>query len=756
MAGAVRRPLVTRRPLERRPSRAAWAAALGAVLVLPALFPAAPARAAQAALGCANVTQPAIVPGNTPVLFVHGIDSGPSTWTQGSVGVTLKPPLDYVDSALGTRQQVTGYTFDWSKYSGVRHGSKLAWVNGPPAPGPGPLLAQAIKCVAGKSGHKVIIIAHSMGGLVTEDASTIGSASKDIAAVFTLGTPFQGSWLDSTANSQFGWLSQAIGAYCSFGGALSSAGTGGQGTKQHTKPAGGIENICRLVGERDDPGMKAMRTDAPEKQGWHALHWSGGFPVFPRAASIQASWQPLPLFGPQVTLHDFGDFVVGTRSELDGGTTPTVTCTVPSGSALVLPALLDAVAASSCFHTNEPDNKTLLDNIITTIKQRRLIPTAATTSASAGVWTPVTLPSPPGSTQSYQLNGVACPSPATCVAAGYHGPGGAVRNLAETLSNGAWTPAEPPAPALGLADPNPGLDAVSCPAPGTCVAAGSYDDQNSNPHGLIETLSNGAWTAVVPPEPSNAVPSENGGLYGVACPAPGDCVAVGGYGDQRGIAQALTETLANGTWTPAEALTPGGPPGVNDSAALLGISCPAPGSCVAVGYYGQSGGSGLIETLSGGTWTPTAAPLPAGQAGTGIGLAGVSCSAPGNCVAVGSYTTGQDNVDHALIETLSGGIWTASTASLPAGIDLLAVACPAPGACVAAGETGNAHALLVTLADGTWTPAKPRLPAGASAGESRLSGVACPADGTCVSTGFYTGPDGYHLLGLAETTGLAP
>ena len=105
--------------------------------------------------------------------------------------MTLKPPLDYVESALGTPQQVTGYTFDWSEYSGFKLREQLSWVTGPPAPGPGPLLAQAIKCVAGKSGHKVIIIAHSMGGLVTEDASTIGSVADDIAAVFTLGTPFR-------------------------------------------------------------------------------------------------------------------------------------------------------------------------------------------------------------------------------------------------------------------------------------------------------------------------------------------------------------------------------------------------------------------------------------------------------------------------------------------------------------------------------------------------------------------------------------
>jgi hypothetical protein len=387
--------------------------------------------------------------------------------------------------------------------------------------------------------------------------------------------------------------------------------------------------------------------------------------------------------------------------------------------------------------------------------------TSAPAATPAGTWTPVTLPAVPGSAQSYQLNGVSCSTPASCVAAGYYGPQGAVSNLAETLSGGTWTPDGLPPPPLGLADPNPGLDGISCPVTGTCVAAGLYDDQNSNTHGMVETLSGGTWTPAEPPAPANAAPDPAAGLYGVACPAAGSCVAVGGYDDQQGIAQAMIETLANGTWTPAEAPLPGPPPGPGDFAALLSVSCPAPSSCVAVGYYGQEGRfSALIETLSGGTWTPATAPLPAGQADLGAELSGISCPAPGTCVAVGNYSVPGFR-QHALAETLSGSTWTAATVPAPAGItdaELSAVSCPAPGACAAAGETGRSaggpHALLATLSGGTWTPVSAPLPAGASARrESRLSGVSCPATGTCVATGFYTGPDGYHQLGLAETIG---
>ena len=396
------------------------------------------------------------------------------------------------------------------------------------------------------------------------------------------------------------------------------------------------------------------------------------------------------------------------------------------------------------------------------------LPYASSASAALGTlantWTPVFLPSPPGQTESYLLNGVSCPALATCVAAGYYGPQGAVRNLTDTLSDGTWTPAEPSPPPLGLADPNPALDAVSCPVTGSCVAAGLYDDQNSISHGLIETLSGGTWTPAEPPAPADAATDADAGLYGVACPVPGTCVAVGGYNDQNGIGQAMTETLANGVWIPAEAPLPGPAPTPADSAALVSVSCPAPGSCVAVGYYGQEGDFGaLIETLSGGTWTPAMAPLPPGQANLGAELNGISCPAVGTCVAVGTYNV-RDYGEHALIETLSGGTWTPATAPLPAGTteaSLLAVACPTPNTCTATGETGlvsgNSHALIEMLSRSTWTAVKPPLPAGATvAAQARLSAVACPTADTCIATGFYTDPDGYHLLGLAEMTGFPP
>src|SRR5947208_2665093 len=68
------------------------------------------------------------------------------------------------------------------------------------------------------------------------------------------------------------------------------------------------------------------------------------------------------------------------------------------------------------------------------------------------------------------------------------------------------------------------------------------------------------------------------------------------------------------TWTPTEAPLPSNAAG-DPYASLLKPSCPAVGACVAVGGYDtSSGGQGLIERLSGGTWTAIEAPLPSNAA----------------------------------------------------------------------------------------------------------------------------------------------
>jgi hypothetical protein len=102
---------------------------------------------------------------------------------------------------------------------------------------------------------------------------------------------------------------------------------------------------------------------------------------------------------------------------------------------------------------------------------------------------------------------------------------------------------------------------------------------------------------------------------------------------------------------------------------LKSVVCPAFGACVATGEYTDSSGAqeGLLDTLSGGGWTAARAPLPADAAGTGqlAGLFAVVCRAPGSCLAGGHYKN-KGGQPRYLIDSLSAGRWSTMSAALPA------------------------------------------------------------------------------------------
>ncbi len=385
------------------------------------------------------------------------------------------------------------------------------------------------------------------------------------------------------------------------------------------------------------------------------------------------------------------------------------------------------------------------------------------------------------SSQNAALFDVACPSVQNCVAVGDYipsdsgGTDGSSKALAETLSDGTWTPTAVP---VNLPDPSQvtylNLDGVACPAAGACVAIGFYDDNQGIEKPVTATLSGGTWTSAIPPLPGNAN-QKSALLSQVACPARGTCVATGWYTDQNGDTQGLIETLTGGTWTADQAPLPAGavPQKASSSELATGlyeVKCPAVGNCVAAGNYtGQNGSSqGLIDTLSDGTWTATRAPLPADAAANPVVyLLGIACPAPGTCLAGGRYT-GQDGRGRDLAETLSGGIWTPAAVPVPADAaanqkwsitqitGITAVACEVAGSCVAAGSyslaNGTVQGVIDTLSGGTWMAARALLPAGAAVAKQYVffDSAVCPAAGHCLAVGGYIVQNG-STQALIET-----
>ena len=284
------------------------------------------------------------------------------------------------------------------------------------------------------------------------------------------------------------------------------------------------------------------------------------------------------------------------------------------------------------------------------------------------------------------------------------------------------------------------LQAVSCPAAGSCVAvgesAGAPDPNDYKPMAVTEA--GGAWgDGVTIGRPVGATATS---LLGVSCPTVGSCVAVGyeqapsAYFTPK-VPVAAVET--DGTWGETFKIAP---PGGAQYAILTSVSCPAVGSCMAVGGD-ESGPFGVAETH--GSWEPAVQIRPTAPAGEPVTpnpttFGGVSCAAVGTCVGAGiTWNSAGERRPGAAIST--GHDWGEAVQVTPPGpgtpTTLGGISCQAVGSCVAVGGNGS-ELFAVTYADGAWVISAPiATPDGAPS--ATLNGVSCPAAGSCLGVGSY-------------------
>jgi hypothetical protein len=368
---------------------------------------------------------------------------------------------------------------------------------------------------------------------------------------------------------------------------------------------------------------------------------------------------------------------------------------------------------------------------------------------SQGIWTATEAPLPAepvgiSSSSFSSLSDVSCPSAGWCVADGSFAAGNAAGGLIETLSQGTWSATA--APSLPHSD-DALLGDVSCAVAGSCVTVGSVNGPGNVYEGLIETLSGGTWTPTPAPLPANAAVGSGSALGEVDCPADGSCVALGTTDVNGTESGEEVETLSEGSWSSAEAPLPGDA-NADPDLSLEGLACAAVGSCVAIGnYLNASGGlEGFMESLTQGSWSATTEPLPAGASPSSgpTTLIELTCPAVGSCVAVGSYTDANgDNLG--LIEAQSGDTWTPTLAPLPPNASapdgfFLTVDCPATDFCVAAGLYQDADndnpGFIATLSGGPTTPTLPSVVTGSAAnptvslGQSTVDDVTVTGDAT--------------------------
>jgi hypothetical protein len=293
------------------------------------------------------------------------------------------------------------------------------------------------------------------------------------------------------------------------------------------------------------------------------------------------------------------------------------------------------------------------------------------------------------------------------------------------------------------------LNDVACSPAAQCVAVGEFlgadkDATTGDPDGhggasrtLVESSNGDHWHVTSSPDEGK------GGavLSGVSCPATGRCVAVGYYRPDKFPLDAtsappnypLIETYNGGLWHLVAS------PRVPPNSILTSVSCPSVTVCLAVGYTTSDGSaeeSLFAESLDGDVWSvmPTSS-----SPGTSSGLSSVACSSSTRCVAVGNVAPHDDpSATMPLIEGFDGERW--SPAALPTAADgrgiLYDVACTPGGHCVAVGST-EAHrssgAALVLSSSGTIW--SPDAAAMDQSGDISLTTVACANAAGCVVAG---------------------
>jgi triacylglycerol esterase/lipase EstA (alpha/beta hydrolase family) len=129
-----------------------------------------------------------IAPSKHPVLFVHGLNSSSHTW--------------WNENNMYNTAYQNGYETAFIDL----YPTKTMWDNGA-------LLAGKIRDMYNYFGEKVVIVAHSKGGIDTQSAIVHYGAYPYVARVITLSSPHKGSELADLAYSSWaGWLAGILGS----------------------------------------------------------------------------------------------------------------------------------------------------------------------------------------------------------------------------------------------------------------------------------------------------------------------------------------------------------------------------------------------------------------------------------------------------------------------------------------------------------------------------------------------------------------
>jgi hypothetical protein len=356
-------------------------------------------------------------------------------------------------------------------------------------------------------------------------------------------------------------------------------------------------------------------------------------------------------------------------------------------------------------------------------------------------WRMVPVPRTPAT----ELSEISCATAALCFAVGAHFMSTALTQAVSLRWDGArWSPVPPRRPRAST-----DLEGVSCPGPQNCYAAGTATGKSDNAqdHPLIEHWNGSRWSTQ-----AIASPPRGTRLNDVSCPTATACTAVGSAGGDN--SRLLAADLSGGTWTTSTVASPA--QAIPHTISFSDVACSAPRVCSAIMFFLNQGEELAWWTASRGATGGFLIPKPIRDLASDIPF-GLDCHGSG-CTLVGARdaTDGKGDDEGTgtafALRNQGGGAFTAQAVPEPPGTEggeLNHVSCAGAGFC-AASTSGAGSFFSVpdkdpsvavrTSPHGAW-----RYPANVSHGF--LSGLSCTSASFCLALGSAAGAerwDGRH------------
>lgn len=187
------------------------------------------------------------------------------------------------------------------------------------------------------------------------------------------------------------------------------------------------------------------------------------------------------------------------------------------------------------------------------------------------------------------LDSLSCGAPGDCSAGGlYSDKVGLEQAFVVSEVNGTWGDA---VQLFGTTDLGSGLTnglyGLSCSAKGECSGVGSYGDDANNDQGFVVSEVNGTWGSPIEvPGITSLNHNVGSDMTAISCNAPGSCTAGGTYINATSSnVDVFVTKQTSGTWSNAAPVPNSDRLNQGGKAAINNVSCSSDGSCGVNGTY---------------------------------------------------------------------------------------------------------------------------------------------------------------------------